>query len=155
MYNVNEISQVNKKYIFLLLTDGRQDRQSVNLSELKTLYLDVSEKMKCLDFTVNYNRDFYNELTLEYEKQEKIIEFYEKYIEEHKEDPLVRRGLHDGCYALTTANNKRQEIALERAGVSHASIKASDEYWKLYRIKKQIEAVFQGGGKNIMTKKQM
>ena len=143
MYNVNEILQVNKKYIFLLLSDGTQDRRVVNLSELKTLYIDVLEKMKYLNFTVNYNRDFYNELTLEYEKQEKIIEGYEKYIEEHKEDSMVRRGLHDVCYALTTANSKRYEIALQRAGVSHASNKASDEYWKLYKIQKQIEVVFQ------------
>lgn len=142
MYNVNEILQVNKKYIFLLLSDGTQDRRVVNLSELKTLYIDVSERMKCLDFTVNYNRDFYNELTLEYEKQEKIIEGYEKYIKEHKEDSMVRRGLHNVCYALTTANNKRHEIVLERVGVSHASNKASNEYWKLYKIQKQIEAVF-------------
>ena len=143
MYDIKEVSQVNNKYIFFVFSDGTQDRKTVDINELKYLYNDVTEKMKMLDFTVKYNRDCYENAKQEVTILEKIIEGYEKYIEENKSDPMVRRGLHDVCYSLTATENKRNEISRESFGMSHVATKASDEYWRLYKLQKQIEAVFQ------------
>ena len=143
MYDIKEVSQVNNKYIFFVFSDGTQDRKTVDINELKYLYDDVTEKMKMLDFTVKYNRDCYEDAKQEVVRFEKIIEGYEKYIEENKSDPMVRRGLHDVCYSLTETEKKRNEILRESFGMSHAATKASDEYWRLYKLQKQIEAVFQ------------
>ena len=34
MYNLKEVSQVNKKYIFFVFSDGTQERKAVNVNKL-------------------------------------------------------------------------------------------------------------------------
>ena len=131
------IRSVNDKYIFIKV-EGKEDRTPTKKSDL-------------LDVLGSFNNDynFYSRMVLESEKtREKInielekLEAYEKQlegiIEEHKEDPLYRRGLADACFNLGYTGKKIHETLCKLSGVSAVVSDAMHKRDKAERMTQDI-----------------
>ena len=141
MKNINEVSEVNAKYIFFHFPDGTQDRKIVNKNDLKELYIDICNNMKSYDFMKEECEKVKEQLRLESDSLNSVIQGYEKYIAEHQEIPSIRRGLDNVCFNLEYAIKNQRELNYKISGVNKAWSHASDNYWKLYKLQKQIENV--------------
>ena len=131
------ITNINDKYIFIKV-DGKEDRTPTKKADLS----DVLES-----FNNDYN--FYNRMVLESERTyEKInaelekLEAYEKLlegiIEEHKEEPLYKRGLTDACFNLGYTEKKIHEILCKLSGVSAVVSDAMHKRDKAERMTQDI-----------------
>ena len=141
MYILNEVSEVNTKYIFFLFSDGTQDRKTVNKNDLKELYNDVCENVKHYEFMIQECKTVYNSINGECEKIEEVIKGYEKFIENNQNDPMVRRGLHNVCSSLEWENKKQRELFYNRSGVVQTKHYAINKCDRLYKLQRDIESV--------------
>lgn len=131
------IRSVNDKYIFIKV-DGKEYRTPTKKADLS----DVLES-----FNNDYN--FYNRMVLESERTQKKInaeleklEAYEKQlqniIEEHKEEPLYKRGLADACFNLEYTGKKIHETLCKLSGVSAVVSDAMHKRDKAERMTQDI-----------------
>lgn len=141
MYIINEVSEVNTKYIFLKFSDGTQDRKTINKNDLKELYTDVCQKVSHYEFMIQECKIVYNSINVECEKLEEIIKCYEKFIENNQKDPMVLRGLHSVCSSLEWENKKQRELFYNRSGVGQTMQYSRNKCDKLQKLQKNIESV--------------
>lgn len=141
MYIVNEVSEVNTKYIFFKFSDGTQDRKKINKNDLKELYKDVCEMVNNYEFMIQECKIVYNSINVECEKLEENIKGYEKFIENNQNNNMVLRGLHNVCSSLEWENKKQREMFYNRSGVLQTIQYARTKYDKLKRLQNDIESV--------------
>lgn len=141
MYMVNDVSEVNTKYIFFKFSDGTQDRKAVNKNDLKELYSDVCEKISHYEFMIQECKTVYNSINIECEKLEETIKGYERFIENNQNDPMVLRGLHSICSSLEWENKKQRELFYNRSGVAQTMQYSRTKCDKLQKLQNDIKSV--------------
>lgn len=131
---------INSKYIYV-----KNDEK-----EYKT----PTKKADLLELSENFNNDFcfYNRMILEAEKtyirinaELESLEIYEKRlestIEEHKEEPLYKRGLADACFKLKCTKERIKETSYKLSGIREVKMDArqkEDRAEKMIHIIKNI-----------------
>lgn len=134
------VTGINAKYIFVK-NDGKEDRT-------------LTKKMNLLELLENLNNDFcfYKRMALEAEKtytrinaELESLEIYEKQlestIEEHKEEPLYKRGLADACFILECTKERIKETLYKLSGIRTVKMDArqkEDKAEKMIHIIKNI-----------------
>lgn len=131
------VIEINAKYIFVK-NDGKEDKTPTKKADL-------------LELLENFDNDFcfYNRMALESEKtytrinaKLESLKIYEKrlesIIEEHKEEPLYKRGLADTCFSLKNTKENIKRTLYELSGIRMVKMDARQ---KENRAEKMIHII--------------
>lgn len=134
------VTGINAKYIFFK-NDAKEDRA-------------LTKKTDLLELLESSNNDFYfyKRMALEAEKtytrinaELEKLKIYEKQLEstidEHKEEPLYKRGLADACFVLKCTKERIKETLYELSGIRTVKMDArqkADKAEKMMHIIKNI-----------------
>lgn len=125
------ITEVNTKYVFFRFPDGGQDR-------LKSRKQDLISVLEWIHGEMDFYNRMYNEVKTIYETEKEKFDKTKHYYSDEE--------IHEACRKNRFANidmelsNENYKTEWNRiSGKCDISSKASDRYWKLYRIAKQLE----------------
>lgn len=141
MLNLNDVTQVNEKYVFLKFADGKQERITAKLEELRQLAKDIEIEIEHLKFVIKFTGDVYRDNEKLFEPIEKRLKYYDNFLQEHANESLVRRGLHDVCQEQEIEAKKRYKLSLISQGMLEVDIKARNELARMWELQKQISTV--------------
>ena len=138
--DINNISEVNAKYIFFINEDGKQDRKTAHYSELQEILDDLQTDYYFYMRMLRETETTYNRINVDYETTEKRIADLEKRIAERKEEPAVKRGLADICFDYENAKKDSGKIAMQLSGIRQVSHDTRNKLERAERLIKQVES---------------
>ena len=136
--NIKMVSSVNAKYIFFKDENGKENRKPSHYAELQDMLEDLQSDYYFYNRMLGEVETSYNKINSDRNNMEKSIVEKENYIKEHYEEPAIRRGLADVCFAYERLKRNYDKITMELCGIG---IVKSDARRNLERTETLIKQV--------------
>lgn len=126
------ITSVNAKYVFFKFPDGNEDR-------IRSRKQDLVDVLEWLHTEMYFYNRMYNETRVIYDaEKEKFDKTRHYYSDEEIHATCLKNRFASIDMGLSNEHYKREWDRI--SGKFEVASKASDKYWRLYRIASQIES---------------
>ena len=138
---VENVKGVNRKYIFFINDDGKEDRKTAHYAELQEILDDLQNDYYFYNRMLSETEKTYSRVNEKCETLEKSIADMEKRIEENKNEPLVKRNLLDVCWECDYQKKKHIDIIMKLSGIREVKSDTRKKLEHIERLIRDVQAV--------------